>query len=66
MDFTLPSGSLEKQVVHPQTSTLIAEITQINSGINNSTSQTSHSSDENPQTPETLDSSTPTVDFASL
>jgi hypothetical protein len=66
MDFTFPSGSLEKQVARPQAETLIAEIVQINSGINVSTSQTSHSSDENPQSPETLDSSTPTVDFASL
>jgi hypothetical protein len=66
MDFTLPSGSLEKQVAHPQVSSLMVEITQTNSGTTVSTSITSHSSDENPQTPETLDSSTPTVDFASL
>jgi hypothetical protein len=44
----------------------MAEITQQKSGTPVSTSITSHSSDENPQSPETLDSSTPIVDFESI
>lgn len=68
MDFPLETGTLEKLKAYPQaTIQSLENLTKVVNGSEVSIQQTSQgSSDENPQTPETLDQSTPTIDFVSL